>query len=123
MPAPAIIGIPWLAGVLGSLAASATAFFAARFTAKLAGIMGWLTLYISMLAGLSAFFVGIASTIHYAMPDSLATGVYMFLPSNLELCLSAYISARVALWVYRQKTRVVQYMFDFGGGGMFKRGG
>lgn len=122
MAAPAIIGIPWLAKVLGAFAASVAAFFATRMTARVAGALGWLTLYVSMLVTLSAVFVGIARSVHYAMPDSLAVGIYMFLPDNLEICLSAYLSARVALWVFHQKTRVVQYMFDFGGG-IFKRGG
>lgn len=121
MPAPAIIGIPWLAGVLGSIVTSVTAFFATRVAGRVAAVLGWITLYISMLAALSLVFVGLAKTIHYSMPDSLAVGIYMFLPSNLELCLSVYISARVSLWVYFQKTRVVQYMFDFNSGNSFTK--
>lgn len=113
MAAPAIIGIPWLAGVLSTFIVSVTAFFASRISRRLAQLAAWLALYISMLTALSLVFVGIAKTVHVAMPDSLAVGIYTFLPSNLEVCASAYISARVALWVYKQKNQVVQFMFDF----------
>lgn len=103
---PVLLGLPWLASVLGSL-----------FT----GVVGWLSLYltkrlaiiiaaIAALASLTGAFVlaieGSVAAFTYSFP--IAANFGFLLPPDLPVLIAAYASARVVHWVYSWNIKIVQ---------------
>ena len=105
--AVAVAGVPWLAAILGSMFGSLVAFFS-KFLAKRVAI---LAAVIAAVVSLTVTFIvtidGIMSGIYSAAPGMTAWG--LILPSNFSTCLSAYVTARVARWVYIWQTQIIQW--------------
>lgn len=107
MGAPAFVGIPWLASVLGSMLSGLVAFFSKFLAAKWAMIAavatGITVLTLSLIAALEALVSGLA----VAFPGSASWG--LLVPGNLTSCIGAYLTARVSIWFYRWQTAVLQW--------------
>lgn len=109
MALPALLGIPWLAGILGGLFAGLLEFFIKYVGKKTALTAAFVTASLSLFAVLFSACWGLMQGIVYASPPELSTALRFIVPSNAATCLSAYLTAVVARWVYDWNTRVIQF--------------
>lgn len=103
-----IAGIPWLAGVLGTLFATVFAFFTKFLTKRLALVGAAVAVIVGLSAAMFAAINAAASAIIPSIPDDIVTGASLVVPSNLSACAAAYISAHLLYWAYSWNVRVVQ---------------
>ena len=107
MVAPAVVGIPWLASVLGSMLSGLVAFFARFMAAKWAMIAAVITALTALTAGLIATMEGLIAGVSVVFPGDASWG--LLVPDNLTACVSAYLTARIAKWFYYWHTAVLQW--------------
>ena len=112
MALPAIIGLPWLAGVLGSLFAGLVTFFVAFFTKKLALTAAFITGSLLLFGVFFAVCWGAFQAIIYASPPELGLALAFLGPSNAPACMGAILTVEVARWVYDWNTRVIQFRLN-----------
>jgi len=109
MPLPILAGLPWLAGVIGSLFTAIFTFVATYVTKRLAVTIAvtavMLTVTLGFFVAIKALFTGIA----YAMPANVVELAPILLPTNLDECLSALVSGRVLRWAYSWNVRIIQF--------------
>lgn len=108
MPFPVVVGIPWLAGVIGGLFSAIVSFALKYFSKRLAVVV----VGIAFIATLTTAFLAAVSTLvaslTYAMPSEVALIINWVVPNNLSLCISAIITAHVLRWVYEWNVKIVQ---------------
>lgn len=112
MPLPAILGIPFLAGVLGSLFAGLIQFFAKYLTKRLALTAAFISASIGLFAVFFAVCWSSMQAIIFAAPVELSLALSFMVPSNAPSCLAAMLTVRVARWVYDWNTRVIQFRMN-----------
>lgn len=112
MPLPAIIGIPFLAGVLGSLFAGLVEFFAKWLTKRVALTAAFIAASLGLFAVFFAVCWSAMQGIVVAAPQELSMALSFIVPSNAPACLSALLTAHVARWVYDWNTRVIQFRLN-----------
>ena len=109
MAIPVLAGIPWLAGVLGAAFTSLLQFFiktfSKRFAVAAAVAVSLAGLTIAFLAAITAAINGI----QYVAPPAIAQGMSLLLPSNVNQCLTAIVTAYTARYVYAWQSRIIQY--------------
>lgn len=100
----------WLANFFVSLTASVLAFFGQTFAKKTliatAAIAAFLSLTGVFVLTIKALLTGIV----YALPPWAASVAGVILPTNFGPCISAYIAAKVARWIYEFHTKTIQYV-------------
>lgn len=107
MPLPGVLlGLPWLASVLGSLFTAIVAWLAVYVTKRIA-------IAIAIIAALTVLTVAFVAIIEaavgaftYTFP--IAANFGFLLPGDLPVLIAAYATARVAYWVYSWNARIVQ---------------
>lgn len=109
MALPVLAGIPWLAGILGALFSGLVAFFVQFLTKKLALTAAFVTGSIALFSVFFGVCWAILQGIVVASPPELSDAMRFLIPSNAPACMGAYLSARVARWVYDWNTRVIQF--------------
>lgn len=109
VPALAVAGVTAIANVVIKVVEWLVTKFAARFTARLAGTLAWTAVYIGLLVALAGTFSLLISGISMALPADLAQGISMIKPSNLEACIAAVYSAKVAMWVFQHKKQLIEW--------------
>ena len=100
--------IPWL----GSAFTGLTAWFGAWLSAKAAMVAAALTALAAVWLAFAAGIVGAVTALQVALPAWAAPGV-MFLPSNLAVCISALITAKLArmVFIYQRETiKIISYI-------------
>jgi hypothetical protein len=107
MALPLILGMPWLAGIVGGLFTSLFSFFAQHLTKKIAVIGAVIALVIGATTVFVLLIEGLMSSIYIAFPSVGPVG--LFVPSNISTCLSAMVTAKAAHWAYGWNIRVIQY--------------
>lgn len=112
MPFPAILGLPWLAGVLGSLFAGLVTFFVVFLTKKLALTAAFVVGSLALFGVFFAVCWGALQGVIYASPPELGLALSFFIPSNAPACLGAILTVEVAHWVYDWNTRVIQFRLN-----------
>jgi len=98
MPAPAILGIGWLATVLGGLVFAVVNFFARFVTQKVAVALAAIAAVGLLTAAFVATIDGLMGGLITAFP--LSANVGLVLPQNFESSLGIYFAGRVAYWVF-----------------------
>ena len=111
---PVMLGLPWLVTIIISVFSSIVTFLAQYVSKKLAFGIALFTI----TAGLFAIMVGTVYGIltglqNYVIPDQYLGFWNAIRPSNLEACISAYYSARLAMLVYKYNARGVQMKLGF----------
>lgn len=109
MALPAIIGIPALVSFLVKVTEWIVAKFAARFTMRAAQSIAWVTLYIALVAAMAGSLALIISGISMAMPSEVARGIGLVKPSNFEACIAALYGAKLTVWVFEQKAKMIEW--------------
>lgn len=109
MPVPALLGLPWLASVLGGMFTAIAVWLSQYLTKRLAFVAAGVALIIgltaTLFAALQALLVGIALSV----PTEFAQGISMVLPSNFGTCIAIMVSARMLKFAYDWNVRVIQY--------------
>jgi hypothetical protein len=105
----AIAGIPWLAGIIGSIFAGIFGFLAkyltkrfALFAAFVVGILALFSVFLGVIAGLM-------SGLSYALPSEWTQYSGYIMPSNFKPCITAILTAHIARYVFSWNTRILQY--------------
>jgi predicted PurR-regulated permease PerM len=109
MALPALLGMGALMGFVTRIIEWFVTRIAARFTNRLAGILVWTTLYISLLVGLAVTFSAIISGLSTSLPNELSQGIAAIKPNNFEACMSAIYGSKVAVWVFQQKRQLIDW--------------
>lgn len=109
---PVLLGIPWLAGILGSLFAGLITFFVQFMSKKLALTAAFVTASLALFSVFFGVCWSLMQSIMIAAPPEVSMGVHFLLPSNAPTCMGAYLTARVARWVYDWNTRVIQFRLN-----------
>ncbi|WP_447554034.1 DUF5455 family protein [Vreelandella sp. EE22] len=109
MALPAMLGIGALMGFASRIIEWVVTRVASRFTSRLAGILVWTTLYISLLVGLAVTFTAIINGISATLPTELSNGIAAVKPNNFEACISAIYGSKVAMWVFQQKRQLIDW--------------
>lgn len=108
----AVAGIPWLASALGALFGGLVTFFVQFFTKKLALTAAFVTGSILLFGVFFGVIWSLLQAISFAAPAEIGMAFRAFIPNNFITCLGAYITARVARWVYDWNTRVLQFRLN-----------
>lgn len=109
MALPALLGMGALISVITRIVEWLVTRIASRFTSRLAGMLVWTTMYITLLVTLASTFALIISGISASLPSELANGMGAVKPDNLEGCIAAIYSSKVAMWVFQQKKQLIDW--------------
>lgn len=107
MAAPALLGIPWLAAVIGSVISGLVSFFGKWFSKRVALTLAAVTAVVAVTAGFIGVIEGLIAAIQYAAPDT--AGWFLFIPGNFSACLSAIITGKIARWAYEWNVKIIQW--------------
>lgn len=114
MPLPlAVVGIPFLAGVLGQLFAGLIVFFLKFFSKKFALTAAFATGSMILFAAMFSVVYGAMTAIRVALPPEFGLAMATIVPGNVPACLGAYLTAVTARWIYDWNTRVLQFRLNF----------
>jgi len=103
----ALLGIPFLAGALGTALMGLISFFGKFLTKKLAILAAVITAAASLTAAFIVTIEGLMAGVYVSMPE---TGTWFsFLPPNFSACISAIVTAEVVRWVYDWNIKIVQW--------------
>lgn len=108
MPLPALAGLPWLAGILGGLFGALIDVFARFLTKRLAIVAAAVALIVGLTTAFFATLNSLAAGLIGVMPPDMVALAGHFLPSNTDACISAYLAAYAARWVYEWNVKVIQ---------------
>lgn len=108
MPLFALAGIPWLAGLLGSLFSGIFTWVFQYFTKRLAVVLSGVVLVSGLTVALYSAFSGMVAALSYAAPD-FVVGAAIFMPTNAQLCLSSWVTAKVLRWAYDWNVKIIQW--------------
>ncbi|WP_018918889.1 DUF5455 family protein [Vreelandella zhanjiangensis] len=109
MALPALLGVGAIVGFFTRILEWLVSRVASRFTSRLAGMLVWTTLYLTLLAALATTFALIINGINASLPSELANGMAAVKPDNLEGCIAAIYSSKVAMWVFQQKKQLIDW--------------
>lgn len=101
-----ILGLPWLAAVLGSLFMTVVTFLATYVTKRIAIIVAAMLALSILTAAFIGLIEGLTSAFSYQFPG--IGGLGMVIPADFPALLSAYIAARIAFWVYSWNIKIIQ---------------
>lgn len=104
-----LAGIPWLAGVIGGAFSSIFGWFLQFFTKRLAIVGAAVTIIGTLTIALFAAIHALLAGVLVALPAEASAGISLFLPSNLSLCISAVVSARLLRYSYDWQIKIIQY--------------
>lgn len=112
MAIQAVLGIPVLAGVIGSLFTSLFTFAAQYFTKRLALLSAGLILISSVVGAFYAAIMALAVSISVAVPVEISAAAGFFVPDNAVGVVSAVMASKVLRYAYDWNVRVIQYKFN-----------
>ena len=106
---PVILGIPFLAGLLGGLFAELFKFFAKWFTKKVAVRAAMVTGLLVMLAAFVGVIHGLIAGLGLVLPPAFADMLPLLIPFNMAYCISAMLTAKLARYAYDWNVRILQW--------------
>lgn len=115
MPAPLVGGALWAIGsVMGAFLVKLYDFLFKFVAEKWAYRTVFGTAFILAVAGLTVAMAGAVKAIvigaRIGMPGTLGASTY-FLPSNINIIIAAYVSARLVVYVYKWTTANIERWF------------
>ncbi|SES03367.1 hypothetical protein SAMN04487958_1062 [Vreelandella subterranea] len=109
MALPALLGMGAIIGFFSRVLEWLITRIAARFTNRLAGMLVWTTLYITLLVALGGTLAAIINGLSATLPSELAQGIGAIKPNNFEACMAAIYSSKIAMWVFQQKKQLIDW--------------
>ena len=107
MAAVVVAGIPWLAGVLGTLFSGTVAWFAQFITKKLAIVAAAITVMVGLTAALFVASTALVTSVYVTLPSSITAGISIVLPENIHACVGVLVTARILNWAYDWQTKFI----------------
>ncbi|ARU88507.1 DUF5455 family protein [Pseudomonas sp. M30-35] len=107
-----VAGIPWLATVLGGLFAALLSFFVRFFTKKFALTAAFAAGSLVLFGTFFSVIWGLLQGLNYVAPAEVGMAFRIIVPNNFVTCMGAYLTARIARWVYDWNTRVLQFRLN-----------
>jgi len=101
-----LLGLPWLASVLGSLFTAVVGWLAIYMTKRIAILAAVLIALTTLTVAFIAIIESAVSGFTYAFPFAVNFG--FLIPADLQPLAVAYFTARLAHWVYSWNARIVQ---------------
>lgn len=108
MPLPAIVGIPFIASVLGSLFTGLITFFAQFVTRRIALLTAAILIITTLTTSFFLALNGLVSATQILLPSVVTQNMGLFLPSNISACITAIATAKTLRWAYDWNVKVVQ---------------
>jgi hypothetical protein len=93
--------MPILSSLLVTLFGGLAGFFAKFVGVRVAAVAAALTAFSTLTIATYGALAAAAATINVTFPSILMTGVWMFVPDNTGLCLTAIIACDTACALYR----------------------
>lgn len=109
----------WLIAAIMTLLGSVVDFFIKISTRKIAGIVLFLAVFVSLTTAFITAINGLYGLIAMSIPYYIQVAMSWILPTNTGTCISVYVSASAAKWVYRKNLEATGAMRSSGylGGG------
>jgi hypothetical protein len=104
MPLFILSALKWFSGFIVSIAAYLTTYFGKKVATVITAVGVLLTLTTAFWAAMK----GLIETISVAAPAELNIAMGWLVPDNLAECFAAYMTAKIARFVYDYKSRGVQ---------------
>lgn len=104
-----LAGIPWLAGILGSMFSALFSFFATYVTKRLALVAAAVVIIVSITGAFFAALQALIAGLVLQVPPEVSAMAALILPSNMDECVTICISAKMLRWVYDWNIRIIQY--------------
>lgn len=108
MPVPVLLGIPWLAGVIASAFLGIFTWFMSYMTKRLAFVAAAIIVIVSLTTALFAGIHSLTAGLVYVLPAAITQSVGLFAPSNLSLCISVLVSAKMLRYAYEWNIKIIQ---------------
>jgi hypothetical protein len=102
-----LLGLPWLAAVLGGLFSSVVTFLMKFLTKRVAIVAATIAALGALYATFAGVLYGLVSGLSTAMPGVVGLGI--ILPPEAPTLLTSYVTARVAFWVYRHNYMIIKH--------------
>lgn len=110
MPLPlAIAGIPWLAGIIGSVFGSIFVFVAKFLTKRFALFAAFVVGLLALFAVFLGVITGLLGGLSYVVPAEWTQYAGYVLPSNFKPCITAIMTAHIARYAFSWNTKILQY--------------
>jgi hypothetical protein len=103
---PVLLGLPWLAAVLGSLFTGVVAWLAQYVTKRIAIVVVAIAALVTLTGTFVALAEGVIGALSYSFP--IAANFGFILPPDLTTLVSSYAAIRLAYWVYSWNVKIVQ---------------
>jgi len=99
--------MPLLAAFIGSAFTAIFAFFTAMVGKKLAFALAMIALTVAAFAGMFAAISAVISGISVVVPSFVAVPASWILPGNITACVTARLTASIAIFAYRWHKDVI----------------
>lgn len=108
MAVPVLIGLPWLATLLGGLFTALLNFFTRFLSRRLAVVLIILAALATLTAAFFAAIGGLISGLSMAMPSFVALGLGHVWPANGQACIAAIASGHVLRFAYEWNVKAAR---------------
>jgi hypothetical protein len=109
MAIPLLVGIPWLAGILGGIFTSVFTYFVQFATKRIAIVGAAIVVIVALTAALFTAFEALVSGLSLAVPAELSAATGLLLPANITTCAAIIASAHLLRFAYEWNIRIIQY--------------
>lgn len=109
MAVPVTLGFGFLASFLATVIGKLVEWLVKYFSKRAAIVIACIGVYLGLVGGVALLIQGILGGLNVALPGDLAQGIAMIAPSNFAACVSAIYSTKVALWIFDQKTKLLDW--------------
>jgi hypothetical protein len=103
---PVLLGLPWLAAVLGSLFTGVVAWLAQYVTKRIAILVAAIAALTTLTVAFVAIVQGAIDVLSFSFP--IAANFGFILPPDLSALVGSYAAIRLAHWVYSWNIKIVQ---------------
>jgi len=102
-----LLGIPFLAGVFGSVMSGLISFLAQFMTKRIAIVIAAIAAVVLVTGVFVGAISALVDTIQFSFPDYKYA--FLFLPSNFEDGFGAIVAAKVLRWAYDWNIKIIQW--------------
>ncbi|MCL1478318.1 minor coat protein [Marinobacter sp. M3C] len=102
-----LLGIPFLAGIFGSVILGLISFLAQFMTKRIAIAIAGIAAVVTVTGAFVGAISALVATIQFSFPDY--EYAFLFLPSNFQACFGAIVAAKVLRWAYDWNIKIIQW--------------
>lgn len=106
MVVPVLVGIPWLAGVLGGAFAAIVAWLAKFLTEKIAVKVAIAIFFTASITLLSVGLNTLSNSVTEVFPAEYLGYMGLVLPTGAEISVTTILAAKLLRWVFDWKVKI-----------------